>query len=90
MIRVSPQFSIDLQEALDWYALLSLQAENDLKAGVERVLESVAAFPESFPLLTPPRRFALVKRFPWLIVFRIDADVVTILRFLHSASIQEL
>jgi plasmid stabilization system protein ParE len=64
----------DIKNVLDWYAGESPVALEKFVQGFYRCLDDLSERPESFGLVRQRTRFRRVKikRFPYLIVFRVD------------------
>ena len=76
----------DLINALDYYDTISNALGNRFRENVERRLDDIASHPEAFPFDEAPIRFAKVDRFPQLIFFAVESEVVQILAIVHGAS----
>ena len=88
VVRVDPQFESDLDAAITWYETISADVADDFRQPVSNCFASVSSYPESYPIVELPLRVAILKRFPWLVVYRHEPDLIILLRFVHSASSQ--
>jgi plasmid stabilization system protein ParE len=77
-----------LAEALDWYDAKSVAVGNRFRADVEAALESIERAPESFPVIFPELRlrFYQLRRFPYLVFYRVDKSVIVVFGVVHGAS----
>jgi plasmid stabilization system protein ParE len=57
-------------DSLRWYAERSIGAAEGFEATFEQALESIAAYPERYPLCDDRHRFFLLKRYPFQIIYR--------------------
>ena len=76
----------DLVNALNYYDGISIGLGNRFRENVDRRPDETANNPEMFPLDIPPVRFAKIDRFPYLIFFAVQSEVVRILAIVHGAS----
>lgn len=85
----APEALSELHDAIDWYERQREGLGADFYDEILAVLEEVRADPlrfaiyEGTPLDEPVRR-ALVKRFPYVVSFRIAGDFVRILSIFHG------
>jgi len=86
VMRFDPRFASDLDSAISWYERIAAEIADDFRQTISRSVDSISQHPESHPILELPIRVAMLKRFPWLIVYRFESDVVVFLRFIHSSS----
>ena len=56
--------------SLRWYADRSRRAAEEFELEFSNTLESIASQPERFPRCDDRHRFALLRRFPFQVVFR--------------------
>jgi hypothetical protein len=72
---VTPRFVIreeayaELLEARGWYAAQSPGLELEFARAVDAALAAVARFPDSFPVVDADIRRALLRRFPYQLLF---------------------
>ncbi|MGL4419762.1 MAG: type II toxin-antitoxin system RelE/ParE family toxin, partial [Gemmataceae bacterium] len=59
--------------AVRWYKNQSLVAADNFVREVERVIAGIEKTPTFFAIYEPPFRQAPLRRFPYVIIFRIDA-----------------
>ena len=87
-LRFDKRFPEDLAEAIEWYRQVSPEACRKLRTAVQQRITSIRMFPESFQLLTTRQghRGSPIPGFPWMIVFRIENDIIRLLRIVHLAS----
>lgn len=73
-----------MDDACAWYDERKDHLGDEFFQEVERVLDSVAANPQAFPLASRGRRKAHLKRFPYTVFYRIHSDLVRILTIRHD------
>ena len=83
-IRFHPAALRDANEAAGWYAERSARAAIRFLDELDRLIESIAAAPDRFPLFEGVLRRAIFRRFPYYIVFRPDVAGITVLAIAHA------
>jgi len=73
-------------EAQDWYLRESLSLARRFLAAFNAVVEQIVANPRQFPVVSKNIRRALLRRFPYALLFVIESDdSVMILACFHSS-----
>lgn len=80
-----PEAQADYDAALAWYQARSLQAARRFEAEVDRVLGLVASSPEAFPQYDDEHRFAVLRRFPYSVVYQVQPGTVYVIAVAHSS-----
>ncbi|MDZ4684820.1 MAG: type II toxin-antitoxin system RelE/ParE family toxin [Planctomycetaceae bacterium] len=75
----------ELAVATDWYAEQNVSAAVAFANEVRDAILSIAVDPTRLPTLGPERHFYLLKRFPYLVVFRVLESVVQIMAVAHTS-----
>ena len=75
-----------LVAAHDYYEEISPALANRFPAAVNQRLDDIAERPESFPVDTPPIRFAKIHRFPYVVFFVVKPEFVSVMAVLHGSS----
>ena len=83
-IRLHPEAADELRVAVSWYANRSPRAARVFLTELERTLLRVSSFPQQFPAFTPKTRRAVLRRFPFVIVFRHNDEGIDIIAIAHS------
>ncbi len=79
-----PEAQAEYEDALTWYHARSRQAAERFEAEAERVLTLVASNPGLFPRYDDEHRFAMLRRFPYSVVYRVLADGLHVMAVAHS------
>lgn len=73
----------ELNDAFEWYEAqqknLGMQFINEFEAAVKRI----STYPKSYVLIGNEVRRCLIKRFPYGILYGIDADTIVIIAVAH-------
>ena len=83
-IAFLPAAEVDYQDALACYAERSPQAALAFEAAIEVALQRISESPELWTLCDDRHRFYLLRRFPYSVVYREEADRVVIVAVAHS------
>ena len=80
-----PGAKIEVDTAKDWYFSRSAAAASDFADEMERAVELILDGPDRWPNhLHGTRRF-LLRRFPFLVVYRVLGDSVLVVAVAHAA-----
>jgi plasmid stabilization system protein ParE len=79
-----PDAEDELQAATNWYLSRSADAARRLAEAVQDTLASIRQFPAMYPAYDDRHRFAVLKHFPYSIVYRVDGDDIRVVAFAHS------
>jgi len=82
-LLIGPFAEIDLKEAKDWYDLqrddLGAEFIGEIKNTIYRIQEN----PEQFPFIKSGIRKAIVKRFPFVIFFSVNDELINVFAVFH-------
>lgn len=79
-----PDAATEFEEAICWYAERSEQAAENFDQVVSQGLDEILQSPLRCPTIDGRHRiFILPKRFPYHILYRVDADSVTVIAVAH-------
>ena len=87
-LRFHPSVVSDLSDAVAWYELRSAGLGDRFRAAVDSRFDDIVESPELFPPAfgDVDFRFARIKRFPYLVLYRLRQDCIHVLGVFHSAS----
>jgi len=74
----------EYDKAMLWYAKRSLSAPFNFEAEVDSVVERIFANPLAFPMVYRSKRKAVLKRFPFYLIFETRSDAVIVFAVAHS------
>lgn len=84
MIWLHPEASRELESALDWYAHRSPNAAAAFLREVEFGIERIREAPVRWPYFGMHTRRYLLGRFPFSLVYRVEANDVQVLAVAHD------
>jgi plasmid stabilization system protein ParE len=74
---------VELDQAFEWYETqqknLGVQFLNEFDASIRRI----ATYPESYILIEKDLRRCLIKRFPYGVLYGLDADKIIVIAVAH-------
>lgn len=80
-----PEAEAEYLHAFKWYEARSSRAALRFEAQVEDVLARIAATPDFFPRYDDTHRFAIVRRFPYSVVYQKVSDRLYVIAVAHSS-----
>ncbi|MCE9532943.1 MAG: type II toxin-antitoxin system RelE/ParE family toxin [Planctomycetes bacterium] len=84
-ILFHPEAQADYEAARTWYQARSERAAARFEAEVERTLELIGGNPDAFPRYDDEHRFALLRRFPFSVVYQVQTAFVSIVAVAHGS-----
>lgn len=81
---VNPEAEADLDEAKQWYDKRRAGLGDRFLLSVEAVFERICRHPELHAIVFRDLRMALVRRFPYAVIYRVDDDQITITAVYHN------
>ena len=79
----------DYANAYAFYLARSRKAAAGFESEFWRVVRSITEFPESFPVLDDEKRFGLMRKYPFRIIFSYESGTVVILALAHGRRASE-
>jgi toxin ParE1/3/4 len=84
-IRFSPDFKVKLAESYEWYEGREIGLGQQFLRSVDVCLKMVQRHPEIFPIIVKTYRRAIPRKFPYVIFYKIEGDMVIVYQMFHSA-----
>jgi plasmid stabilization system protein ParE len=84
ILRVHSQAQEEINEAFDWYFKRSLEAAKGFLGEVGRCLARIASGPRLYPLFTKGTRRAVMRDFPYSVIFREKDEAILIIAVAHA------
>ena len=82
---VNPEAEADLADARAWYDGQRAGLGDVLLTRVEEIFARIQRTPELFGKVFQELRLARVRRFPYVVVYRIDEDQITVVAIYHTS-----
>jgi plasmid stabilization system protein ParE len=83
--RLTPEAELDLIEAIRWYDERDQELGDDYLRRVYQCIASVERKPLLYPTVHRQMRRALVRRFPFQVLYEIESEEIIIYAIYHSA-----
>jgi plasmid stabilization system protein ParE len=80
-----PEADAEYLAAREWYRARSLQAAFRFESELERVLDLIAANPDTFPKYDDNHRFALLRRFPYCVIYQQRSENIDVIAVAHTS-----
>ena len=87
--RFADEAIIELEEAAAYYRGKPERLSLDLRDEIERALRYLTAFPKAAKPVDPIHRGYKLRRFPYLLIYRIENDGLVIVAVAHTARKQD-
>ena len=84
-LRFHPRAVEEIENSLQWYGDRSKKAEKNLKRELNKNFQSILSFPLSFPIRYKSFRSCALQKFPYLIVYSVQSDVIFVVAFFHTS-----
>lgn len=85
-LRFHPRVYDDLRAAINWYDEISVELGNRFRAQVDERFDGIEDMPESYAIAIDDLRFGRVGSFPYILLFRVRAEVVHVLGLFHTST----
>ena len=82
VFRTEAQAEFD--DAFDWYEQQQSELGVDFLMCVTEVLERIKSLPEAYEVVFQGVRRTVVSKFPYLILYKVESNLVVILAIFHS------
>jgi plasmid stabilization system protein ParE len=82
---IRPEAEAELAEAFDWYERRAPGLGADLLRAVNTAMDSILSNPLQYPTIHRSVRRALTRRFPYQVLFIVEADVIVVVAIFHGA-----
>ena len=79
-----PEAADEAQAAVDWYAKRSIRAAQRFLEELEIAIAGIEQAPDRWPRFDGEARRVLLRRFPYLVIYRVLPDRIEILAVAHG------
>ncbi|MEQ8850123.1 type II toxin-antitoxin system RelE/ParE family toxin [Botrimarina sp.] len=84
-VEFHPLFDCDVREAADWYDRRAAGLGDEFVRLTKSTVARVEGAPEQFPRFEGEARYASVPKFPYVVLFELEARVLYFAGVLHTA-----
>ena len=75
----------DLDDALKWYEARAPEIAPQFREALRAVVARIAENPRQFPASPHQTRRALLRRFPYIVIFRVARDTAYVVAVFHTS-----
>jgi plasmid stabilization system protein ParE len=83
--KLLPAAKRDLKQAYEWYEEQRSGLGEVFLERIEECLNAIARSPQAFQLVTNDARRAIVKQFPYVIIYRVEGKTVYVYSVFHTS-----
>ena len=84
IVRFTPEADTELAEAREWYAHQRQDLDLEFMQSIDDALFRIVNSPALYPIVHGTLRRAVVRRFPFAILYDISSDEIEIIAVFHS------
>ena len=84
IFRFTPEADAELTEAREWYSHQRKDLDIEFMQCIENALSRILANPHMFPTVHGDLRRAIVRRFPFAILYEVTSEEIQIIAVFHS------
>ncbi|PSB31871.1 type II toxin-antitoxin system RelE/ParE family toxin [Stenomitos frigidus] len=81
---IRPEAELEIQDAFEWYEAQTLGLGSEFVRAVDTCLSGIGRNPLAYPIIYQQARRALVRRFPYGILYVFDQDIISVVACFHS------
>jgi plasmid stabilization system protein ParE len=83
-VIVRPEAAADIEDAYNWYERARIGLGEEFLAAVREGLDWAVEHPERFPLVQRSVRRALLRRFPYSLLYRVEPEAILLVAVFHA------
>lgn len=83
-VVLRPEAQDELDDAYAWYERQRMGLGEQFLSAVQDVLDRIGEYPEAYAVVHRDARRGLVRHFPYSILYRVEADRVTVVGVFHG------
>jgi plasmid stabilization system protein ParE len=83
-VVLRPAAAADIEEAFSWYQRHRVGFGDEFLTAVQSALETIGLHPARYPIVYRDTHRALLRRFPYGVIYRIYDDVVVVVACMHG------
>lgn len=84
-IVLRPEAQVDLLQARDWYEQEGSELAEAFVDSFEAIIARLEAMPELYPVVLKNARRGKLRRFPYLVYYRVFSDRIEVIGVLHGS-----
>ena len=84
-LSIRPQVRIELLEAADWYEAHDEELRSAFLQAFEATIDNIVRYPQGYQVVYRTARRAVLRRFPYSIIYRVDEEEIVVVACTHNA-----
>lgn len=81
---IRPEAESEMLDAIDWYEARSPGLGSELLRCLDACFQRVLRNPEFYPVVHRNVRMAIVRRFPYLVLYRLGDESISVIAVFHA------
>ncbi len=81
---IRPEAELDIQDTFEWYETQSPGLGSEFVRAVDACLSSIGRNPLTYPLIYRQARRALIRRFPYGILYVFEQETISVVACFHG------
>ncbi|AUS99843.1 addiction module toxin RelE [Nostoc sp. CENA543] len=81
---IQPEAEYDIQDVFEWYESQNLGLGSEFVRAVDVCLSGIGRNPLAYQVIYKQVRRALIRRFPYIILYVFDQDTVSVIACFHA------
>jgi plasmid stabilization system protein ParE len=81
---IRPEAELDIQDAFEWYESQSPGLGSEFVRAVDTCLSGIGRNPLAYQVIHKQARRALIRRFPYTILFVFEQEIVSVIACFHA------
>ncbi|PHJ61997.1 toxin, RelE family protein [Nostoc linckia z18] len=80
---ISPEAELDIQDAFEWYEQRDSGLGSEFVRAIDSCLALIGRNPLAYPVVYRQARRALIRRFPYGVIYVVEENVITVIACYH-------
>ena len=84
-VEISPAADFEIADSIEWYEAQENGLGRRFESTLESIVELIRRNPKKFPKVDGEVRRTIVRRFPFIILFTVTDDIISIFSVFHTS-----
>ncbi len=84
-VEISPAADFEIADSIEWYEAQETGLGRRFEATLESIIELIRRNPKKFTKVDGEVRRTIVRRFPFIILFTVTDDIISIFAVFHTS-----
>ncbi|MBW2185193.1 MAG: type II toxin-antitoxin system RelE/ParE family toxin [Deltaproteobacteria bacterium] len=81
---IRPEAEAEMMEAFDWYEAQRAGLGAELLLSIDAAINAISRNPQQYPIVYKNLHRALIRRFPYQIIYITDKEYITVIAVFHA------